>query len=107
MLDHDKAVCDNKALLQLVSLYDFDRYNTLKKAYFAGDDYDTAQFSFIILLGISAESDVKEVAWDFIKQVLTSAVSEEETKNYDYNSVFENAEFVPEVGNVLAPASFA
>lgn len=114
--DQEKAVYDNKALLQSVYLYSFDRYNTLKKTYFAGDemtfvgfphagdDYATSQLNFDIILGISEKSNVKDGAWDFIKKVLTSTVTEEETKYYDYNSAPENVEFVPEVGGVLTPA---
>ncbi len=93
-MEQETACRENRALLYNVYFNDFNIYTITRDAYF-GEDISFVGFpgsgaanatGSVISTGseiaVSSKSKYKEGAWEFIKQVLDNAVSEQSSDNY-------------------------
>ena len=93
-MEQETACRENRALLYNVYFNDFNIYTITRDAYF-GEDISFVGFpgssaanatgsviSTDSEIAVSSKSKYKEGAWEFIKQVLDNAVSEQSSDNY-------------------------
>lgn len=101
--EQETACRENRALLYNVYFSDFSTYTSTRDAYF-GEDISFVGFpssgtsgasGSVISAGseiaVSAKSQYKDGAWEFIKTVLDNAVTEQESPNYGISVTTDSA----------------
>ncbi|MCM1524381.1 MAG: hypothetical protein NC120_07980 [Ruminococcus sp.] len=92
--EQETACKEDRALLYNMYLSDFGSYSSTRDAYFGEDitlvgypgisaeNPGGAYISFNTKIAVSGKSQFKEAAWEFIKNIIKGAVTEEEVENY-------------------------